>query len=51
MIYISDNLNKLIKWIDRDPMAKPEEIINQMVFAMGHNEQVANLVKQIWFRV
>lgn len=48
---ISDNLNKLIEWIDNDPLAKPEEIINQMVSAMGHNEQVAELVKKIWFRV
>jgi hypothetical protein len=35
---VSDSLNKLIEWIDNDPLAKPEEIVNQMVSAMGHNE-------------
>ena len=48
---ILDNFKNLNKWIDSDPLAKPEEIINQMVFAMGHPQEVAEEVKKIWFKI
>lgn len=48
---ILDNLKNLNKWIDSDPLAKPEEIIKQMIFAMGHPQEVADQVKMIWFKI
>lgn len=48
---ILDNLKNLNDWIDSDPLAKPEEVINQMIFAMGHPQEVADQVKKIWFKV
>lgn len=46
-----DNLKNLNTWIDSDPLAKPEEVINQIVFAMGHTKEIADEVKKIWFKI
>lgn len=46
-----DNLRNLNAWIDSDPLAKPEEVINQIVFAMGHTKEIADEVKKIWFKI
>lgn len=48
---VLDNLVNLNNWVDSDPLAKPEEIINQIVFAMGHTKEVADQVKKIWFKI
>lgn len=48
---ISEHFKKLNDWIDKDPMAKPEEIIRQMVFGLGHGEEIAEAVKKIFFKI
>ncbi len=48
---LSEHFKKLNDWIDKDPLAKPEEIIRQMVFGLGHGEDVAEQVKKIFFKI
>jgi len=48
---ISEHFKKLHDWIDKDPLAKPEEIIRQMVFGLGHGEEIAEQVKQIFWKI
>jgi hypothetical protein len=48
---ILDNLKDINTWIDKDPLAKPVDIIKQVVFCMGYDEQVAEEVKKIFFKI
>jgi hypothetical protein len=48
---ILDNLKDINTWIDKDPLAKPVDIIKKVVFCMGYDEQVAEEVKKIFFKV
>lgn len=48
---ILDNLKDINTWIDKDPLAKPVDIINQVVFCMGYDEKVAEEVKKIFFKL
>ena len=48
---ILDNLKDINTWIDKDPLAKPVDIIKQVVFCMGYDEKVAEEVKKIFLKV
>lgn len=48
---ILEHFKRLHEWIDKDPLAKPEEIIKQMVFSLGHGEDIAEQVKQILWKI
>lgn len=44
-------LQDINAWIDSDPSANPAEVISQIVYALGHGRDAAELVRHAWFKI